>query len=71
MHTVNEIFKHVTFDGEDRQYSYELFTKVKALAEEIDKAAPECCDKKLAFRAMNVALMHVNNALGKKDKYKV
>jgi hypothetical protein len=60
----------VTFDGDDRQYHYDLYTKVKALALDIDGHCPECAEKTLAFRALHLALMHVGNALAKKDKYK-
>ena len=71
MSEINEIFTRVTFDGPDRQYHYDLYNKVKSLAEEIDKNAPDCAEKTLAFRALHLALMHVGSAIAKKDKYKV
>ncbi len=71
MSVVNDIFNRVTFDGEDRQYHYDLYNKVKGLAAEIDANAPECAEKTLAFRALHLALMHVGSALAKKAKYKV
>jgi len=67
---LDDIFNRVTFDGDDRQYHYDLYTKVKALAEDIDRNAPDCADKTLAFRSLHLALMHVGSAIGKKDKYK-
>lgn len=70
MSIVNDIFNRVTFDGDDRQYHYDLYTKVKSLASEIDANCPECAEKTLAFRALHLALMHVGSALAKKDKYK-
>lgn len=68
---VEDIFARVTFDAEDRQYHYDLYNKVKQLAHEMDKSAPECADKTLAFRALHLALMHMGSAIAKKDKYKV
>jgi hypothetical protein len=67
---IDDIFNRVTFDGDDRQYHYDLYVKVKALAEEIDRNAPDCDEKTLAFRSLHLALMHVGSAFGKKDKYK-
>lgn len=67
---VMEIFNRVTFDGEDRQFHYDLYEKVKVLAFEIDMACPDCADKTLAFRSLHLALMHVGSAISKKDKYK-
>lgn len=68
--TIDEIFKRVNFDGDDRQYHYDLYTKIKTLAEEMDKNAPDCPDKTLSFRALHLALMHFGSAIAKKDKYK-
>ena len=68
---VDDIFSRVTFDGDDRQFHYDLYNKVKAIAVEIDQNAPECAEKTLAFRALHLALMHTGAAIGKKDKYKV
>lgn len=66
---VNEIFNRVVFDETDRAYHKHLFAKFKELAECIDKSAPDCAEKTLAFRAMQLALMHVGSALAKQDKY--
>ena len=71
MSVVNDIFTRVTFDGDDRQYHYDLYNKVMGIAHEIDKSVPDCADKTLAFRALHLALMHVGCAIGKKDKYKI
>ena len=71
MSIVNDLFNRVTFDGEDRQYHFDLSNKVKALAHDIDKNCPESAEKTLAFRALHLALMHVGCAIGKKDKYKM
>lgn len=71
MSIVNDIFERVTFDDDDRQYHYDLYTKVKALANEIDANAPDCAEKTLAFRALHLALMHVGSAIAKKTKYRV
>lgn len=67
---IDDIFNRVTFDGDDRQYHYDLYTKVKAFAKEIDANCPDCAEKTLAFRSLHLALMHVGSAIGKKDKYK-
>lgn len=67
---VNAIFNRVTFDGDDRQYHYDLYEKVKKLAVEIDANTPKCEEKDLAFRALHSALMYVGCAISKKDKYK-
>lgn len=71
MSVINDIFKQVTFDGDDRQYHYDLSIKVKALAVSIDANCPDSAEKTLAFRALHLALMHVECALAKKDKYKI
>lgn len=68
---VDQIFTRVTFDSDDRQYHYDLYNKVKDLANEIDANAPDCAEKTLAFRALHLALMHVGAALAKKAKYVV
>ena len=71
MSLVNDIFNRVTFDGDDRQYHYDLYNKVKGLASEIDANCPTWEEKTLAFRALHLALMHVGSALAKKQKYNV
>jgi hypothetical protein len=71
MSIVNDIFKRVVFDGDDRQYHFNLFNKIKSLAEDIHANAPDCDDKTLAFRALHMALMHAENAIAKKVKYNV
>lgn len=68
---VADIFNRVTFDGDDRQYHYDLYNKVKELANDIDKNCPNCADKTLSFRALHLALMHAGAAIGKKEKYRV
>ncbi len=68
--TLDDIFNRVTFEDDDRQYHYDLYVKVKALAEDLDRNAPDCAEKTLAFRALHLALMHAGCALGKKDKYR-
>lgn len=70
MSVVNDIFNRVIFDGDDRQYLYNLHTKMKAFAEEIHQNVPDCADKTLAFRALHLAFMHVECAIGQKIKYK-
>lgn len=67
---LDDIFNRVTFDGDDRQYHYDLYLKVKTLAEEMDRNAPDCAEKTLAFRSLHLALMHFGCAISKKDKYK-
>lgn len=71
MSLVNDIFTRVTFDADDRQYHYDLYNKVKALANEINANCPECAEKTLAFRSLHLALMHVGSAIAKKEKYRV
>jgi len=70
MSVVDDIFARVTFDGDDRQYYYDLGTKVKNVARDIDANCPDCAEKTLAFRALHLALMHVEGAIAKKHKYK-
>lgn len=70
MSAIDEIFTRVTFDGDDRQYHYDLYVKMTNLAKEIDANCPDCAEKTLAFRALHLALMHVGSALAKKHKYK-
>lgn len=67
---IDSIFNQVTFDGADKQYHYDLTTKIKALALDIDKNVPDCAEKTLAFRALHLAVMHTGCAITKKDKYK-
>ncbi len=71
MSIVNDIFNQVIVDGDDRQYHYDLYNKIKGIAHDIDSRVPECAEKTLAFRALHLALMHTGTAIGKKDKYKV
>lgn len=71
MSVIDDIFTRVTFDGDDRQFHYDLYNKVKSIAQEIDQNTPECAEKTLAFRALHLALMHAGSALAKKPKYRV
>ena len=71
MSIVNDIFRQVDFDGEDRQYHYDLFNKFKALALDIDKHAPESAEKTLVFRALHLAFMHAGTAMAKNHKYNI
>jgi len=71
MSLISDIFNRVTFDGDDRQYFYDLTNKFKAIATEIDTKCPECAEKTLALRALHLALMHAETALAKKKKYNV
>jgi len=71
MSTIDGMFDRVTFDGEDRQYNYNLHIKVKEMAADLDKNAPDCAEKTLAFRSLHLFLMHAEIALGKKTKYRI
>ncbi len=71
MNIVDEIFNRVVFDQEDRAFHFELYGKVKDLANEIDGKCSNGPDKTLAFRSLHSALMHIGASLSRHNKYKV
>jgi len=71
MTLVSEIFHRVKFDEIDRAIHQESYNAVKQIAEIMDKVAPDCTDKRLAFHALHSALMHFGAALSRQEKYKV
>lgn len=69
MNLVNDIFDRVVFDKFDGALYKESHSAIKQIAQVMNKVAPDCDEKTLAFRALHLALMHFGAALTKQDKY--
>lgn len=69
MHSLEDLFNRVAFDEGDREIHRQAYKSVKDIAIAMNASAPDCEDKSLAFRALQLALMHFGEALSRNPKY--
>ena len=60
----------VNFDAEDKRFYISINANFNTLWKELERCLPECAERTIVFRRLEEALMYVNKAIAKSDKYK-
>lgn len=70
MNVIDDLFKRVVFDQDDRDYHFKAYATIKDLANEIDSKCPDSDAKQSVFQALHLGLMYLGAALSKQEKYR-